>query len=349
MTGVLPVYQLTKNNQQLIMSRRRSAPWIHRWSRQLIGAIAIVGALLTAYLTVVKLTGNTVACTASETAASASNCNSVLSSPYAMVFGLPLALFGCLAYISMATFALAPLAVNSQPNKELRSKLEDWTWLLLFVGATAMTIFSGYLMYVLGFKLKTVCLYCIGSALFSLSLLTLTLIGRNWEDFGQLVFIGIVVGMVTLISTLGIYAQVGGSGSTSAKDRIPIPEATTTPQPVIGWEATTTSGEAEIALARHLKKVGVKEYGAYWCPHCYEQKQLFGKPAYKELDYIECTPDGKNGQPQVCKDAGVKFFPSWKIKGELTSGVKKLDELADLTNYQGSRNFKYTLPGEQTR
>ena len=336
MTGVHLSYPRTKNNQQLIMSRRRSAPWIHRWSRQLIGTIAIVGALLTAYLTVVKLTGNDVACTAEAGAAAAAGCNSVLSSPYATVLGLPLTLLGCLAYISMATFSLSPLAVNSDQKKELRSKLEDWTWLLLFVGATAMTIFSGYLMYVLAFKLQAACPYCIGSALFSLSLLTLTLIGRSWEDIGQLIFIGLVVGMVTLISTLGVYAQTG--------KLIPIPIATSSPEPVVGWEITTTSGESEIALARHLTKVGVKEYGAYWCPHCYEQKQLFGKEAAKEINYIECTPDGKNGKPQVCKDAGVKYFPSWQINGELTSGVKPLEELAKLTNYQGPRNFKYTLP-----
>ena len=329
------------------MSRRRSAPWIHRWSRQLIGAIASVGALLTAYLTVVKLTGSSVACTASAataTAASASSCNNVLSSPYATVFGLPLALFGCLAYISMATFALAPLAVSAEQNKGLRLKLEDWTWLLLFAGATAMTIFSGYLMYLLAFNLKTLCLYCIGSALFSLSLLTLTFIGRSWEDAGQLLFIGILVGMVTLIGTLGVYAQVGGPGSTSAKTPIPIPAITTAPQPGVGWEITTTSGEAEIALARHLKQVGVNAYFAYWCPHCFEQKQLFGKQAASELNAVECAADGKNGQPQVCIDAGIKAFPSWKIKGELTSGIKTLQELADTTGYQGPRNFKYTLP-----
>lgn len=172
------------------MSRRRSTPWIHRWSRKLIGGISILGALLTAYLTVVKLTGNSVACTAAAgaTAPTAAGCNDVLSSPYATVFGLPLALFGCLAYISMAVLALAPLAVNPEKNRDLRSKLEDWTWLLLFAGATAMTIFSGYLMYVLAFAIKSVCLYCIGSALFSLSLLTLTFLGRSWEDFGQLFF-----------------------------------------------------------------------------------------------------------------------------------------------------------------
>ncbi|HEY9741737.1 MAG TPA: vitamin K epoxide reductase family protein [Coleofasciculaceae cyanobacterium] len=331
------------------MSRRRSAPWIHRWSRQLIGAIATVGALLTGYLTVVKLTGGTAACAASAGATGASNCDAVLSSPYATVFGLPLALFGCLAYISMATFALLPLTVNPAQQKQLRSKLEDWTWLLLFCGAAAMTIFSGYLMYVLAFKLKAVCLYCIGSALFSLSLLTLTLIGRSWEDAGQLFFIGIVVGMVTLIGSLGVYANVDGPVTTPGGTRTPIPLASGSPQPGVGWSVTTTSGEAEIALARHLKQVGAKSYMAYWCPHCYEQKQLFGKEAVSELDAVECAGDAKKGQPQVCKDAGVQAFPSWKINGQLTSGIKTLEELADLTGYQGSRNFKYTFPGVTSR
>ncbi|NEQ24792.1 MAG: hypothetical protein F6K28_37955, partial [Microcoleus sp. SIO2G3] len=73
-------------------------------------------------------------------------------------------------------------------------------------------------------------------------------------------------------------------------------------------------------------------------------KQLFGKEALSELNAIECAADGKNGQPQVCAEAGVKGFPSWQINGELTSGTKTLEELADLTGYQGPRNFKYTLP-----
>lgn len=328
------------------MSRRRSTPWIHRWSRKLIGGISILGALLTAYLTVVKLTGNSVACTAAAgaTAPTAAGCNDVLSSPYATVFGLPLALFGCLAYISMAVLALAPLAVNPEKNRDLRSKLEDWTWLLLFAGATAMTIFSGYLMYVLAFAIKSVCLYCIGSALFSLSLLTLTFLGRSWEDFGQLFFIGIIVAMVTLISTLGVYAQVGKVAVATPGSRTTIPVPTTAPIPGVGWEITTTSGESEIALARHLTKAGVKEYFAYWCPHCHEQKQLFGKQAVAELNAIECAADGKNAKPQACIDAGVKAFPSWEINGKMTSGIKTLEELADATGYQGPRNFKYKLP-----
>jgi len=44
-----------------------------------------------------------------------------------------------------------------------------------------MMIFSGYLMYLLAFKIKAVCLYCSFCSL-SLSLFTLALIGRDWHD-----------------------------------------------------------------------------------------------------------------------------------------------------------------------
>lgn len=324
------------------MSRRRSAPWIHRWSRQLIGAIALLGVLDTAYLTLIEfgVFKEVAGCPTTGPI----NCQAVLNSAYAKLFGIPISLFGLLAYLAIAVLALVPLLLTSPERKEFRSDAENWTWLLMFAGSTAMVIFSGYLVYLMSFKIQAFCIYCLASALFSISLFVLTLIGHAWEDIGQLLLMGVVVGMIALISTIGAYAQAGKPTAESIGSRTPIPVATAAPQPVIGWPVTTKSGEAEIALARHLAQVGVKEYGAYWCPHCYEQKQLFGKPADKELPYIECTPDGKNGQPQVCKDAGVKFFPSWKINGELTSGVKTLDELADLTNYQGPRNFKYTLP-----
>lgn len=320
------------------MSRRRSIPWIHRWSRPLIAAIAGLGALTTAYLTVVKLTQNPVACPTAS-------CDLVLASPYATIFGQPLALFGFLAYTSMVIFALAPLAVNSAQNKELRSNLENWTWTLLLAGAIAMSVFSGYLIYLLFFQIKAVCLYCLASALFSLSLLVLTTVGRAWEDVGQIVFTAIVVGMVTLIGTLGVYAGVNEPAGTTAEStsgQTSPPSLSPLGQPTfgVGWPITTTSGVAEIALARHLTQIGAKEYIAWWCPHCHEQKQLFGKQAYSEINHIECDPDGKNPRPDLCEAAKVQSYPSWEIKGQLYPGVKSLEELAKLSGYTGPRNFK---------
>ena len=326
------------------MRRRRSVPWIHRWSRPIIGAISIAGAILTAYLTITKLVGGEVACSADPGAVN--SCSDVLNSPYATVFGLPLSLFGCLAYISMTLFALLPLAINPEASKQLRKNLETWTWLLLLAGSTAMAVFSSYLMYVLATKIQSVCYYCIGSALFSLGLLILTIIGREWEDMGQIFFTAAIVALLTVVGTLGVYANVDKplAGVPDENGEIVIPTTTTQPRPPYGWEITTTSGAAEIALAKHLTSIGAKKYGAFWCPHCYEQKQLFGKKAFKEVNYIECAREGKNPQPQACTAAGIKSFPTWEINGKLHPGVQTPQELAKLSGYQGDMGFRYKLP-----
>ena len=333
-----------------MMGRKRSLPWIYRWSRPIIGAIAIAGAILTAYLTVTKLMGGDVACSADG---SGGSCSGVLNSEYAEVLGLPLSLFGCLAYISMAVFALSPLIVSSDQNKKLKKQLENWTWLLLLAGSTAMAVFSGYLMYVLAFKIQLVCFYCIGSALFALSMLILTIVGRDWEDIGQIFFTGAVVAVMTIVGTLGVYANVDNPDIAN-NPGVEVPDAdglifiTTgegAPQPPKGWEITTTSGASEVALAKHLTTVGAKKYGAFWCPHCYEQKQLFGKKAFAEVNYIECA-DLANPRQQTaaCRQAGINSYPTWEIEGKLYPGTQTLPKLAKLSGYQGEQEFKYKLP-----
>lgn len=300
------------------MKRQRSTPWIYRWSRPIMAGIATIGAAVTAYLTITKLTGDPTACPTG-------GCDVVLSSPYATVFGLPLALFGFLAYASMVVFAITPLLVNSSKQKDLRTNLERWTGLLLFMGATAMTIFSGYLMYLIAFVIKAVCIYCVGSALLSTSLFILSIIGRDWEEVGQLFFTGTITSIITLVGTLGIYTNVNN------------PRIAAQPG---GYTIASSSGAAEIALAQHLKQTGAKMYGAFTCPHCQNQKHLFGAEAAKQLNYVECHPQGQNAQPQTCQAAGIESFPTWEINGQKYTGEKTLQELAGLSNYQGARNFQ---------
>jgi uncharacterized membrane protein len=244
------------------MKRQSRNPWIHRYSRPLMAGIATVGAAVTAYLTATKLTQGSAICPTSS-------CDVVLSSPYATVFGLPLALFGFFGYTSMVIFAISPLLVP-QSNQQLRSQLQSWTGLLLFAGGTAMTVFSGYLMYLLAFKIQAVCIYCVGSAILSTSLLILAIVSRNWQDIGQLLFTGFIVATLVLVGTLAIYANVNNptiaNSSTSTKQLS-----------LQNYAITTTSGQAEIALAQHLKQIGAVFYGAFRCSHCHEQKQLFGK------------------------------------------------------------------------
>lgn len=299
------------------MYSQRSTPWIHRHSRFVIAAIASVGAVITAYLTITKLVGTTAVCPTE-------GCDKVLQSPYAVVFGLPLALFGFLAYSSMIVAAVFPWLVSTETSKAFRVKLENWTWLFMFAGGTAMMIFSAYLMYISNVVIQAVCLYCIGSAFCALTLFILTVIGRDWGDIGQLFFIGIIVGIITIIGTLAIYAPINN------------PQAKPTES---GYTITTISNPDNIALAKHLTTIGAKMYGAFWCGHCHEQKQLFGREAVDQLTYIECDPKGKNPQVALCQAAGIAGYPTWEINGQMYSGTISLAELAQLSGYQGSTNF----------
>lgn len=66
------------------------------------------------------------------------------------------------------------------------------------------------------------------------------------------------------------------------------------------------------AFATCLKDKGAVFYGAFWCPHCQEQKKLFGSAA-KFLPYVECSTADGQGQAQICKDAKIESYPTWKL------------------------------------
>ena len=66
---------------------------------------------------------------------------------------------------------------------------------------------------------------------------------------------------------------------------------------------------------------------------------MFGKKATEQLKVVECAPDGRNNQADLCKSKGLTGFPSWEINGQIDSGVKPLSELADLSGYKGDRKF----------
>src|SRR4029077_539398 len=75
---------------------------------------------------------------------------------------------------------------------------------------------------------------------------------------------------------------------------------------------------------------GVKMYGAYWCPHCSEQKELFDA-AFKYAPYVECgVPGDTSKMLPVCSDAQIKHFPTWQFPpvGERVEGVESLDDLS---------------------
>jgi uncharacterized membrane protein/glutaredoxin len=306
-------------------------------------AIAVLGILLTAYLTWAELTGQTLLC---PVTANGSDCNDVLNSSYGKLLGVPLSAYGCFAYGFMAINAGLPYLFTGDQQRQLRRRIEDKTQSLLLIGALIMATMSGYLVSVLSFELHSFCPYCLTSAIFAFTLLVLALVGQTWEDWGSVFFTGVIVVLVTLVTTLGAYAQDQPAPAVAfGGDRQAIPSLKTRPKPGKGWDIVTQSGPDEIALAQHLQATGAKMYGAYWCPHCSEQKLLFGDRAFAQVPYVECAEGGQNAQPDTCRAAGLDSYPTWEINGELHAGIHRLEELAQLSGYSGSQAFRYFMPG----
>jgi uncharacterized membrane protein len=322
------------------MRRTSSKPWLHRFSRPLLGAIATTGAINTAYLTYLRFTSTSCP---TETCA-------VLASRYATVFGQPLSLFGLLAYLGIAVLALSPLLINPDTQKSLRKKLEDQTWLALFAGATAMLMFSLYLMNVMfsefvfgGAKLGAggICPFCLFSAILATAMFVIVLIGREWDERGPLFSIGAIVTTLTLVGSLAIYAP--SNAVTAQAGQI----ADTQGKVVFTYDST--SGAAETQLAKHLQSTGAVMYGSYRCSHCCEQKARFGAEAVAAMPYTECSMGGKDAKPEVCEAELAKAseqtkqpggFPTWKVNGKYFAGTKSLQDLATASEYKGPQDFK---------
>jgi hypothetical protein len=87
------------------------------------------------------------------------------------------------------------------------------------------------------------------------------------------------------------------------------------------------------AFARCLGERGVKMYGAWWCPHCTEQKEKFAA-SFEYAPYVECGVKGDtHAQNPVCKEEGIKHFPTWQFPptGERVERVLSLEDLSDRT------------------
>ena len=111
-----------------------------------VAIVAVAGLADATYLTVQALTGETLSCGGSP------DCFRVLGSSYAKLGGIPMAMFGALAYFT--AFALAIFAAFGH----------SWAPKFLALIAGAMFLTTLWLLYVQAFLLHAYCRYCLFSA-----------------------------------------------------------------------------------------------------------------------------------------------------------------------------------------
>jgi|KBSMisStandDraft_5_1062788.scaffolds.fasta_scaffold00900_16 uncharacterized membrane protein len=122
-----------------------------------VALLSLLGLADALYLTIEHVTGQTVRCTI------LSGCSEVLSSPYAVVAGIPLAAVGAAAYFTV--FSLAILAL-------FRYRIAGKILPPLVI---AMFFVSVWLFYLQAFVIRQFCQYCLISAAITTCLLVLVL------------------------------------------------------------------------------------------------------------------------------------------------------------------------------
>jgi len=74
-------------------------------------------------------------------------------------------------------------------------------------------------------------------------------------------------------------------------------------------------------------------YGAFWCPHCQEQKEKFGE-AFKYVPYVECAVLGqpRTVQSQACSEMQIHRYPTWIFPdGDRVEAIQTLEQLSQRT------------------
>ena len=257
-------------------------------------ALALIGMLLSGYLTYSAWQGQSVAgCTVG------SACDVVLNSRWSRLLGMPTSFWGLLTYALLAAIAW---------NKTTPSQWK-MAWTVTIVGL----LYSLYLTGVSLIALDSACPYCLTSLGIMTAIFAALLIQRpakmpgfRWGPWLA------KTGGAALLIIIALHLHYSGYIGKTAGPEDP-------------WVR---------GLVEHLVKTDAKFYGASWCPHCSEQKELFG-PSSNRVPYIECSPGGARApQAKICNDAGIKTYPTWIINGQRYSGTQSLDSLAQFSNHK---------------
>jgi thiol-disulfide isomerase/thioredoxin len=98
--------------------------------------------------------------------------------------------------------------------------------------------------------------------------------------------------------------------------------------PVLLQSGDTTPGKFD-DFGQCLKDEGAIFYGAFWCPHCADQKALFENSS--KIPYVECSNPNRT-QTVACIQENIQSYPTWKFSnGLVTTGLMSLQQLSQAT------------------
>ncbi len=231
---------------------------------------------------------------------SGSGCDIVQASRWSLLFGVPIALWGWGFYLIVAVSA----AARMKPLARTRT--------LIILASLAFAV-SLYLNAISLWVIGATCGYC----LFSLALVS-GIYALSWRSNRSLKLLSWRLGSTFASVAVVVLLHLHYSGVFD---------------PAAGPEDPYLRG-----LAEHLSVTNAKFFGAYWCPHCQQQKLVFGSSA-KRLPYIECSPNGQRGAPATqCLAESIRNYPTWIINERRMERNLSVAQLARFSRYKGITN-----------
>eukprot|EP00590_Aulacoseira_subarctica_P011885 CAMPEP_0172430098 /NCGR_PEP_ID=MMETSP1064-20121228/53090_1 /TAXON_ID=202472 /ORGANISM="Aulacoseira subarctica , Strain CCAP 1002/5" /LENGTH=347 /DNA_ID=CAMNT_0013175929 /DNA_START=272 /DNA_END=1315 /DNA_ORIENTATION=- len=318
-----------------------SSTWSPAARKAMVG-LASVGAVETGLLSYVKFTEGSIGIQnlCSAVSGSEGSCGLVLDSSYASIAGIPLTFYGFCAYVIVTILALSPMLSkvefvgnldSAQIVNEEKDSNDFLNRMFLLIATTSMATFSVYLVSIILFVLKTSCEFCFVSAALSVSLGAVAWFGgaagnsaNSASQTRTVVLGGLLPFAFTTLATILIYSNVENTTTLQSTTVAPNKKEME-PPPIV-----TASSERALLLSAELQSLKARFFGAFWCTHCYEQKERLGKEAMGRILYIECDREGKNSQNDLCKARKVPGYPTWEINGELFPGEQSIEELENI-------------------
>ena len=84
-------------------------------------------------------------------------------------------------------------------------------------------------------------------------------------------------------------------------------------------------------FAKCLAEKNATMYGSFLCPHCDDQRKLFGS-SFRYVPYVECSMRGSRQMTFPCMVAQIRFTPTWIFaNGGRLTGVQPLKDLSEKT------------------
>ena len=224
-----------------------------------------------------------------------SGCDVVQNSRWSRFLGVPLVAWGITIYAAIGLSAVIP----ATPTARRR-----WSSLLVSAGFGI----SVYLTVISVTVIEATCIYCLVSLVVMAGAFGLSFLPAGTSAPSSLRGAGLglaaVVAVLIHVNAGGAFDGMGGAADPYLK-----------------------------GLAGHLEQRGAKFYGASWCPHCQQQKELFGGAA-RYLPYVECSPHGRKApRATECEIEDIQHYPTWIIDGRRIERVLAANALAKMSGF----------------